>query len=208
LPSGKSIFAAVQDFFPAFAEWPEITPKVSTEYKMKKLKLDELGRPNVETFREMKKKPLIVILDNIRSMNNVGSVFRTCDAFAIDKLYLCGITSRPPHREIHKTALGATESVNWEYRENIASLLQELKEEGYTILAAEQTSDSIPLSAFDNKKANPLALILGNEVEGVSEEALSFADEIIEIPQSGTKHSLNIAVAAGIMIFFLAEMIE
>jgi tRNA G18 (ribose-2'-O)-methylase SpoU len=170
---------------------------------MKKLKLDELGRPDIETYRQLPKKPLVVILDNVRSMNNVGSIFRTADAFAVQKLYLCGVTPRPPHRDIHKTALGATESVEWEYKESAEVLVGKLKASGYKILAAEQTTNSIPLTDFTSDPEQPLALVLGNEVDGVGEEVLHQCDSVLEIPQFGTKHSLNVSVAAGIMIFSL-----
>jgi tRNA G18 (ribose-2'-O)-methylase SpoU len=174
---------------------------------MKKLKLDELQRPDVETYKQMTKNSIIVLLDNIRSMNNVGSIFRSCDAFAVEKLLLCGITPKPPHREIHKTALGSTESVHWEYHDNILEIVITLKQQGYLIVAAEQTTHSIKLQDFKNPLKKSVAIVFGNEVEGVSNEVLENCDHIIEIPQHGTKHSINVSVAAGIFIFYLSELI-
>jgi tRNA G18 (ribose-2'-O)-methylase SpoU len=174
---------------------------------MRKLKLDELNRPSVEEFSKMKKIPLVVVLDNIRSMQNVGSVFRTSDAFAVEKIVLCGITARPPHRDIQRAALGATESVNWIYEQEIESALALLKSEGYQIIGLEQTSKSILMNAGELKpKPNEkYALVLGNEVEGISDAALSLLDIALEIPQSGTKHSLNVSVAAGVAIWWFYE---
>ncbi|SDE56244.1 RNA methyltransferase [Riemerella columbipharyngis] len=165
-----------------------------------KLKLEELGRIDVETFRKTEKKPLVIVLDNVRSMHNVGAVFRTGDAFLVEKIVLCGITPVPPHREIHKAALGATESVAWEYSPSTKEALSSLKVEGYEILGVEQTTDSISLQEFpiEDKK---YALVLGNEVEGLSEEALPYYDKFLEVPQLGTKHSLNVSVCGGIVMW-------
>ena len=176
---------------------------------MRKLKLDELNRPSVEEFSKMKKIPLVVVLDNIRSMQNVGSVFRTSDAFAVEKIVLCGITARPPHRDIQRAALGATESVNWSYEQDIEAALALLKSEGYQIIGLEQTSESILMNAGELKpKPNEkYALVLGNEVEGISDAALPLLDIALEIPQSGTKHSLNVSVAAGVAIWWFYEQL-
>ncbi|MDY3548638.1 RNA methyltransferase [Riemerella anatipestifer] len=167
----------------------------------KKLKLEELGRIDIETFKKTSKTPLVVVLDNIRSMHNVGALFRTADAFLIEKIVLCGITPQPPHREIHKAALGATESVDWVYQKNISEAIKELKTQGYNIIGVEQTTDSISLSDFEISPNQKYALVLGNEVEGLSDEALSLYDSFIEIPQLGTKHSLNVSVCGGIVIW-------
>jgi 23S rRNA (guanosine2251-2'-O)-methyltransferase len=172
---------------------------------MKKLKLDELNRKNVDEFKSSEKIPVRVILDDVRSMLNVGSVFRTCDAFRVEKLYLCGITGQPPHREIQKTALGATESMDWEYRETISSLIIDLKNEGYTIIGAEQTDHSVMLHDFKIEKTKKYVLIFGNEVEGISNDILDKLDFAVEIAQEGVKHSLNISVAAGIVIYRFFE---
>ncbi len=168
---------------------------------MKKLSTDELHRVSTEQFKEQHKNPVTVVLDNIRSTYNVGSVFRTCDAFNVEKLYLCGITACPPHKEINKTALGATESVAWEYMEDAAHLLQQLKRSGYQIFAVEQVDESRKLQDFDFSAAGKIALVLGNEVFGVDDRLLPWCDGAIEIPQFGTKHSLNVSVAAGIVLW-------
>ncbi|MDY3317017.1 RNA methyltransferase [Riemerella anatipestifer] len=167
----------------------------------KKLKLEELGRIDIETFKKTSKTPLVVVLDNIRSMHNVGALFRTADAFLIERIVLCGITPQPPHREIHKAALGATESVDWGYQKTISVAIEELKTQGYNIIGIEQTTDSISLSDFEINPNQKYALVLGNEVEGLSDEALSLYDSFIEIPQLGTKHSLNVSVCGGIVIW-------
>ncbi|MBF2798754.1 RNA methyltransferase [Riemerella anatipestifer] len=167
----------------------------------KKLKLEELGRIDIETFKKTSKTPLVVVLDNIRSMHNVGALFRTADAFLIEKIVLCGITPQPPHREIHKAALGATESVDWVYQKDISEAIKELKTQGYNIIGVEQTTDSISLSDFEINPNQKYALVLGNEVEGLSDEALPLYDNFIEIPQLGTKHSLNVSVCGGIVIW-------
>ena len=166
---------------------------------MKKLKLEELGRISVEEFRQAEKLPVVIVLDNVRSLHNVGSAFRTSDAFKLEKIFLTGITGKPPHREIEKTALGATSSVDWEYAQETTGLLRILKEKGYTIIAIEQTSESQELDHFHAVPGGRYCLIFGNEVHGVSEEAIALADLAIEIPQHGTKHSLNVSVCMGIV---------
>jgi 23S rRNA (guanosine2251-2'-O)-methyltransferase len=171
---------------------------------MEKLSMDALNRMSKEAFEAAEKTPIVVVLDNVRSMNNVGSVFRTCDGFAIEKLYLCGFTPQPPHRDIQKTALGATETVAWQHMEHTTDALQYLKNEGYQIFAIEQVTDSMMLQNLE-KTNSKLAVVFGNEVEGVSTEALALCDGAIEIPQAGTKHSFNISVAAGIVLWKLYE---
>lgn len=166
---------------------------------MRKLKLDELGRPDAEAFRASLKIPVVAVLDNIRSLHNVGSVFRSADAFAIEAIYLCGITARPHHREIHKTALGATETVAWHYFEKTADCLKKLSDEGYELVGVEQTDESIPLPHYKPKPGT--ALIFGNEVDGISDEALLLCSKAVELPQQGTKHSLNVSVCAGIIFW-------
>jgi len=180
---------------------------------MRKLTMDELGRKSVADFKLADKKPLVVVMDNIRSMHNVGSVFRTADAFLIAGICLCGFTPQPPHRDIQKTALGATESVDWLYYENTKDAVLALKEQGYKVFAIEQTKGSISLENFkthineksnnnsNNNSNNALAFVFGNEVEGVSEEVLAICDGAVEIPQYGMKHSLNISVAAAIVLW-------
>ena len=168
---------------------------------MRKLKNIELKRKNIQEFKNADKTRLIIILDNVRSLNNIGSVFRTCDAFLIEKIYLCGITASPPHKDIHKTALGSTESVDWEYFKNISELLIELKKDNVHIWSVEQADKSKKLTNFNIDKDLKHALIFGNEVKGVSEEAINLSNEVIEIPQFGTKHSLNISVCSGILIW-------
>ena len=163
--------------------------------------MDELGRVTADEFKQQAKNPIVLVLDNIRSMHNVGSAFRTCDAFNVERLYLCGITGTPPNKEISKTALGATESVEWEYEENVADLAKELKSEGYAILLVEQTDHSVMLQEFDFAQYEKIALFVGNEVFGISDELLPLCDAAIEIPQFGTKHSLNVAVATGITLW-------
>ena len=163
--------------------------------------MDELGRVSPEAFKEQTKNPVVLVLDNIRSMHNVGSAFRTCDAFNVERLYLCGITGTPPNKEISKTALGATESVEWEYRESVEELAKELKSEGYAIILVEQTDNSVLLQEFDFAQYGKMALFVGNEVFGISEELLPLCDAAVEIPQFGTKHSLNVAVATGITLW-------
>lgn len=166
---------------------------------MKKLKLDELGRISVDEFKRSSKLSVCILLDNIRSLHNVGSAFRTSDAFRLEKIYLTGITGTPPHREIEKTALGATASVAWAHEEKTVDVLKKLKDNGYTIIAIEQTSASQPLQNFNPEDGKKYCLLFGNEVHGVSEEAIALADLALEIPQHGTKHSLNISVCLGIV---------
>ena len=175
---------------------------------MQKLSMDALNRKSVPEFRDAEKTPLILILDNIRSMHNVGSVFRTADAFLLQGIYLCGYTPVPPHRDIHKTALGATETVQWKYFRHVTDAISQLKKENYSIYAVEQTDDSILLQNFGPADDRPLALIFGNEVSGVSEDALSLCDGCIEIPQYGMKHSLNISVSAGIVVWEVFNKIK
>ncbi|MEX1238462.1 MAG: RNA methyltransferase [Cyclobacteriaceae bacterium] len=166
---------------------------------MKKLRMEELGRISVEEFKQKEKLPVAIVLDNIRSLHNVGSAFRTSDAFKLEKIFLTGITGQPPHREIEKTALGATSSVAWEYAEKTEDILRILKEKEYTIIAIEQTSQSHALDRFDPEPGKKYCLVFGNEVHGVSEGAIALADMALEIPQYGTKHSLNISVCLGIV---------
>ena len=168
---------------------------------MRKLKNSELNRLNIEEFKESDKLPLIVILDNIRSLNNIGSVFRTSDAFLIEKIYLCGITAQPPHKEIHKTALGATDAVDWAYATNTEELVKELQEEQVHVISIEQAEDSTSLESFKPVDGIKYAVVFGNEVKGVSQEVVSASDLCVEIPQYGTKHSLNIAVSCGIVLW-------
>ena len=168
---------------------------------MRKLTIDELNRISVEEFKNAEKIPVIVVLDNIRSLNNIGSVFRTCDAFRIEKIWLCGITATPPHKDIHKTALGATDSVLWEYREDTVELIRELKETNTRIISVEQVENSKSLQELKLDSGMSYALVFGHEVRGVSQEVIDISDECIEIPQFGTKHSLNVSVSAGIVIW-------
>ncbi len=168
---------------------------------MKKLSMDELNRLSVDEFKEKPKIPLVIILDNIRSLNNVGSAFRTSDAFLVQKIYLCGITGKPPHRDIQKTALGATDSVDWEYVKDTTEAIEKLKKQGFVICALEQVDKSVKLNDFQPEKDGKYALVFGNEVFGVEEKVIAASDHVLEIPQLGTKHSLNIAVSMGITIW-------
>ncbi|WP_299667159.1 RNA methyltransferase [uncultured Polaribacter sp.] len=170
---------------------------------MRKLKNNELGRITVDEFKTVKKTPLIVVLDNIRSLNNIGSVFRTSDAFLIEKIYLCGICATPPNKEIHKTALGATASVAWEYVEDTLELVEKLKNEGVKVLSIEQAENSTKLNDFHPIPHQKYAIVMGNEVKGVQQEVVNASDFCIEIPQLGTKHSLNISVTTGVVIWDL-----
>ena len=170
---------------------------------MRKLLNEELDRLSVEAFKKVEKIPFMLVLDNVRSLHNIGSVFRTADAFRLEGIYLCGITATPPHREIHKTALGATESVSWEYRENTTDALAELKEQDYLIYSVEQTEDAVLLDQVQLTGNRKYALVLGHEIRGVDQQVVDMSDQCIEIPQYGTKHSLNISVAAGIVIWEL-----
>ena len=174
---------------------------------MRKLKNNELERISVDEFKNAKKTPITIILDNVRSAFNVGSIFRTSDAFLIKKIILCGITSVPPNKEIRKAALGSTKSVEWEYANNTIEVIENLKEKGFYVIAIEQTENSNPLNKF-NVPEQPLAIILGHEINGVSQEAVDKCNEVIEIPQFGTKHSLNISVATGIVIWELWKKIN
>ena len=166
---------------------------------MKKLKLEDLGRISVDEFKESKKLPVCIVLDNVRSLHNVGSAFRTADAFRVEKIYLTGITGTPPHREIQKSALGATESVAWEYVENSAKAIQDLKNQNYKVVIIEQTTESKALNNFTPEPGIKYCLVFGNEVNGVSEDVIAGGDIALEIPQIGTKHSLNISVCLGIV---------
>ncbi len=170
---------------------------------MRKLRNAELARLTVEEIKNIEKNPFVIVLDNIRSMHNVGSAFRTADAFLCEKILLCGITAKPPHREIHKTALGATDTVYWEYYENSMNAIKELKAKGYKIASIEQADDSISLDKFQFTANEKLALIFGNEIKGVSESLIKISDFVVEIPQFGTKHSINISVSIGIVIWDL-----
>ena len=173
---------------------------------MRKLAMDELGRKSVNEFRQSEKMPVVVVLDNIRSMHNVGSVFRTGDAFLVKGIYLCGYTPQPPHRDIHKTALGATETVDWRHFPATTEAIGSLKEEGYTVIAVEQTEASIRLDELAGAMTGPLAVVFGNEVTGVDAAALVLCDGSVEIPQWGMKHSLNVSVAAAIVLWEFARI--
>ncbi len=171
--------------------------------KHRKLKNSELTRKTPNEFKASTKTPLIIILDNIRSLNNIGSVFRTADAFLIQKIYLCGITAQPPHKDIHKTALGATETVDWEYAESTLELVKKLTSKQVQIISIEQAEEAVFLDQFSPLKNTTYAIIFGNEVKGVSQEVVSVSDTVIEIPQIGTKHSLNISVSCGVVVWDL-----
>jgi 23S rRNA (guanosine2251-2'-O)-methyltransferase len=168
---------------------------------MRKLKNSELGRLTTEEFKKTKKTPVIVVLDNVRSMHNIGSVFRTSDAFLVEAIYLCGITSKPPHKDIHKTALGATESVDWYYYKNTIDLVSVLKQKDYTIVAVEQTTESISLQDFRIDRSGKYAFIFGHEIRGVDQKVIDLCDVSLVIPQQGTKHSLNISVTTGLVLW-------
>ncbi len=168
---------------------------------MRKLKNEELDRLDVDGFKQAKKTPLVIVLDNIRSLNNIGSVFRTADAFLIEKIYLCGITATPPHKDIRKTALGATESMEWEYRKSTLQLVEKLKSDGYTVLAIEQAKNAQMLHEFNIESSRKYVLIFGNEVKGVDQKVVNDCHGVLEIPQFGTKHSLNISVSVGLVVW-------
>jgi len=170
---------------------------------MRKLKNSELDRLSVKDFKEVEKTPLIIVLDNIRSLNNIGSVFRTSDAFLIEKIYLCGITATPPHKDIHKTALGSTETVSWEYVENTLELVEKLKKKHIQIVSIEQAENATMLNEFKPQQNTKYALVFGNEVKGVAQNVVSNSDVVLEIPQFGTKHSLNISVSCGVVVWDL-----
>ncbi|WP_342645135.1 RNA methyltransferase [Mucilaginibacter sp. CSA2-8R] len=174
---------------------------------MRKLKLDELNRVSVDEFKEQEKLPIAIVLDNVRSMHNVGSIFRTGDGFAVEQICLCGITGQPPHREIEKTALGATQSVNWTHHADTASAVDQLREDGYIIIAVEQAENSTMLHEYQPLPQQKFALIFGNEVNGVADDVMAKIDTCLEIPQFGTKHSFNIVVSAGIVLWdFFAKL--
>lgn len=168
---------------------------------MKKLILDELNRKNIDEFKQAKKTPIIVVLDDIRSLHNIGSFFRTGDAFLIEKIYLCGITATPPNKEIHKTALGATETVEWEYVKDVMDVVNRLKSEHIKVISIEQVEGSVMLHNFEVEENQSYALIFGNEVKGVNQNVINASNTVIEIPQLGTKHSLNVSVSGGIVIW-------
>jgi tRNA G18 (ribose-2'-O)-methylase SpoU len=171
---------------------------------MRKLTNDELNRKSIKEFKAISKAPFLIVLDNVRSLNNIGSIFRTADAFLVEAIWLCGITATPPHREIHKTALGATESVEWRYVGSSADAVRELKRSGYSVISLEQTDESVPLDHFVPESGKRYALVFGHEIKGVSEEVVALSDRCVEIPQYGTKHSFNVAVSAGIVLWELA----
>jgi len=175
---------------------------------MRKLKNSELGRITVDEFKQTQKTPIIVVLDNIRSLNNVGAVFRTSDAFLIEKIYLCGITATPPNKEIHKTALGATESVAWEYVEDTLTLVNQLQADNIKVATIEQAENATMLHEFTPETNQKYAVVFGNEVKGVQQNVVNNADMCIEIPQLGTKHSLNIAVSCGVVLWYLFAKIR
>lgn len=175
---------------------------------MRKLENKELERKSVTDFKQAEKTPIIIILDDIRSLHNIGSVFRTADAFLIEKIFLCGITATPPHKEIHKTALGATETVAWEYQKNVTEVIAQLKKEQVKVFAVEQVEKAVFLQDFKVDKETKYALVFGNEVYGVSQEAITLCDGTIEIPQLGTKHSLNISVSTGIVVWDLFQKLS
>ncbi|PIB33775.1 RNA methyltransferase [Gaetbulibacter sp. 5U11] len=175
---------------------------------MRKLKNSELDRLSIDDFKSAKKTPIIIVLDNIRSLNNIGSVFRTSDAFLVEKIYLCGITATPPHKDIHKTALGSTDTVAWEYIENTLDLVEKLKSENVTICAIEQAENATMLDDFKVETNKKYALVFGNEVKGVAQDVVSASDVVIEIPQFGTKHSLNISVSCGVVTWDIFSKIK
>lgn len=177
---------------------------------MKKLTPDEMHRLSVDEFRSSEKLPLTVVLDNVRSLNNIGSVFRTADAFRVEHIALCGITATPPHREIHKTALGAEDSIAWSHHDDTAACVRDLKDRGYTVYAVEIAHDSIKLGtqASSLRSCSPMAIVLGNEIDGVQEEVMALCDGALEIPQEGTKHSLNVSCAAAIVIWECYKMLR
>ncbi|MCG2610775.1 RNA methyltransferase [Flavobacterium sp. SM15] len=175
---------------------------------MRKLANSELDRKNIDEFKQASKTPLILVLDDIRSLHNIGSVFRTSDAFLVEKIYLCGITATPPNKEIHKTALGATDTVTWEYAKDVLEVINNLKQDKVAVYAIEQVENSIMLNDFQVEANQRYALVFGNEVKGVAQQAIHLCDGVIEIPQLGTKHSLNISVSAGIVVWDLFQKIQ
>lgn len=183
-------------------------PAQSLTIMNRKLKITELNRISTEEFKEAEKLPLVVVLDNIRSLHNIGSVFRTSDAFRIECIYLCGITATPPHAEMHKTALGAEFTVDWKYVNNTVEAVDNLKNEGYTVYSVEQAEGSIMLNELTLDKNRNYAIVMGNEVKGVQQEVIDHSHGCIEIPQYGTKHSLNVSVTAGIVIWDLFNKLK
>lgn len=183
-------------------------PAQSLTIMNRKLKITELNRISTEEFKEAEKLPLVVVLDNIRSLHNIGSVFRTSDAFRIECIYLCGITATPPHAEMHKTALGAEFTVDWKYVNNTVKVVDNLKNEGYTVYSVEQAEGSIMLNELTLDKNRKYAIVMGNEVKGVQQEVIDHSHGCIEIPQYGTKHSLNVSVTAGIVIWDLFNKLK
>ena len=175
---------------------------------MQKLKNSELDRLSIEAFKSIEKTPLLVVLDNVRSLNNVGSVFRTSDAFRIEHIYLCGITATPPHKDIQKTALGSTESISWSYAKNTFNIVKKLQQKNIQVLAIEQARNATMLNDFSPKKNTRYAVVFGHEVKGVSQDVVNQSDGVIEIPQFGTKHSLNIAVSCGVVLWDLFSNIN
>lgn len=175
---------------------------------MRKLKNEELGRKTVSEFKASRKAPIIVVLDNVRSMHNIGSIFRTCDAFLVESVFLCGFTATPPNKEIHKTALGAEDSLEWKYFTDITEAIQLLKEKSYRIISIEQAEGSVMLSDFSFEPDKKYAFVFGNEIKGVSQEVMDVGDECIEIPQFGTKHSFNIVVSAGIILWEITRQLS
>lgn len=175
---------------------------------MRKLKNEELDRLSVQEYKKATKTPIAIVLDNIRSLNNIGSVFRTGDGLCIDKIYLCGITATPPNKDIHKTALGATESVDWYYEKETLSAIEQLKKEGFTILSVEQAQGSVMLNDFKAEPNNKYALVFGHEVKGVAQSVVNASDYCLEIPQFGTKHSFNISVSAGMVMWELFRQLR
>ncbi|GAA4314362.1 RNA methyltransferase [Pontixanthobacter gangjinensis] len=174
----------------------------------RKLRNSELDRKSINEFKEAEKTPIIVILDNVRSLNNIGSVFRTADAFLIQKIYLCGITAQPPHKDIQKTALGATETVEWEYVEDSLQLVEKLRAQGVRVYSIEQAEGASMLNDFQPEQAKTLAVVFGNEVKGVQQKVVSASDGVIEIPQLGSKHSLNISVSTGVVLWDLFSKLK
>jgi len=182
----------------------EIVSKINNQkssIEKRKLSMDELNRKTVSEFKQSGKLPLTVVLDNVRSLHNIGSIFRTCDAFLIEALYLCGISATPPHKEIHKTALGAEDSVDWKYFETALQAVQHLQANGYSVWGVEQTENSVSLEQFQIKTGKPYALVFGNEVNGINQDVLNICEKTLEIPQFGTKHSFNVSVSAGIALW-------
>jgi len=175
--------------------------KIENLRKVQKLSMDELNRKSVGEFKQSEKLPLVVVLDNVRSLHNIGSIFRTCDAFLIEAIYLCGISATPPHKEIHKTALGAEESVDWKYFDTTMQAVKHLKDNHYAVWGVEQTQNSISLSGFSIEYDKRYALVFGNEVRGIEQEVIDGCQGCIEIPQFGTKHSFNVSVSAGIVLW-------